>query len=233
MCFEVYDLHRTKLEEYSALWSETHINANDKSAPEAIQTHITNVIIEIEKLRNQAKQYYDVILIDVNLITTNLSAINEKLTLLEETESRLSKEIFYQDQAPLSELFSKNSFAPLHYIKGIYANLSDKFNEFMIYHQTHKERQIMMLLGTLSIVGFVGYFNLLYRRRTLFVSKSSFHKKAYFFISRPFSTAIILVVLYSIMVFYDAPLSVREIIIFIIFCMSGIPSCAGACMFAC
>jgi hypothetical protein len=158
---EVYDLHRTKLEEDSALWSETHINATDKSAPEAIQTHITDIIIEIEKLRNQAKEFYDLLLTDVNLITTNLTAINEKLTLLEETESRLSKEIFYQDQAPLSELFSKNSFAPLHYIKGIYANLSDKFNEFMIYHQTLKERQIMMLLGTLSIVGFVGYFNLL------------------------------------------------------------------------
>ena len=41
---------------------------------------------EIEKLRNQAKQYYDVILIDVNLITTNLTAINEKLTLLEEID---------------------------------------------------------------------------------------------------------------------------------------------------
>ncbi len=214
---EVYDLHRTKLEEYSALWSETHINATDKSAPEAIQTHITDIIIEIEKLRNQAKEFYDLLLTDVNLITTNLTAINEKLTLLEETESRLSKDIFYQDQAPLSELFSKNSFAPLYYIKGIYTNLADKFNEFMIYHQTHKERQIMMLLGTLSIVGFVGYFNLLYRRKTLFVSEDSFHKKAYFFISRPFSTAIILIALFSIMVFYDAPLSVREIIIFIIF----------------
>ncbi|MGB5964970.1 MAG: mechanosensitive ion channel domain-containing protein [Sulfurimonadaceae bacterium] len=214
---QVYDLHRAKLEEYSALWSETHINATDKSAPEAIKTHITNVIIEIEKQRDQAKQYYDVLLTDTNLITTNITAINEKLTLLEETESRLAKDIFYQNQAPLSELFLQGTFAPLHYIRGIYTNLADIFQEFMIYHQTHKERQAMMLLGTLSIIGFVGYFNLLYRRKTLFVSKDSFHKKAYFFISRPFSTAIILIALFSIMVFYDAPLSVREIIIFIIF----------------
>lgn len=214
---EVYDLNREKLETYSKLWSETHINATDKSAPEVINTHITDVIIEIEKQRNRAKEYYDLLLTDTNLIATNITAIDEKITLLEETESRLARDIFYQNQSPLSELFLHDTFAPSLYLKGIYTNLADKFQEFMIYHQTHKERQAIMLFGTLSIIGFVGYFNLLYRRKTLFVSKESIHKKDYFFISRPFSTAIILIALLSIMVFYDAPLSVREIIIFIVF----------------
>ncbi len=214
---EVYDTSREELEKHSALWSETHINANRESAPQVIQNHIANVIIQVEELRNHAKKNYDLFLTDVNLITTNMAAIDEKILLLKETEVMLSNRIFYQNKAPLTQLFSTNTFSPLHYVKGIYTNIVDKLQEFKIYNQTHEDQQIIMLLGSLVIIGFVGYFNYLYRKRKLFVSKASMQKSEYFFIALPFSTALILIVLLSVIIWPDAPKSVREMILYIIF----------------
>ena len=213
---EVLDIRREELEVHSALWSETHINANNKSAPEIIQNHIVNVIVQIEELRNHAKVKYDTFLTAANLITTNIAAINEKVSLLKETEQLLSNRVFYQNQAPLMEMISKHSLSPLGYLKGIYTNLSEKFKEFMIYNQTHQDEQIIMFFGSLLIIGFVGYFNYLYRKKKLFVSKASMHKKDYFFIALPFSTVLILIALLSTIALADAPKSAREMILYII-----------------
>ena len=54
---EVYDSECEKLQGFSELWSETHINATNKRAPEAVNGHIVDVIIEIEEMRNKAKKY--------------------------------------------------------------------------------------------------------------------------------------------------------------------------------
>ena len=212
---EIYDVRRETLQNYSQLWSETHINATKESAPEVVQNHIANVIIEIEELRNHAKKFYDFGLTDANLITTKLTAINETIALLKETEVLLSTRVFYQNQPPLSTLISSDLFSPLLYSKGIYTNLSEKYNEFMIYHKTHDEQQIVMFFTTLLIIGFVSYFNWLYRKKRLFVSEASMHKKEYLFIARPVSTIIILMVLSTVVVYDDAPKSFREMILYI------------------
>ncbi len=212
---EVFDVNREKLQNYSQLWSETHINADKESAPEVIKDHIANVIIKIEELRNHAKKFYDFGLADASLIATKLTAINETIILLQETEATLSTRIFYQNQLPLSTLLSTDTFSPIQYAKSIYTDLSEKFEEFMIYHQTHPQQQIVMFFSTLVVFGFVGYFNWLYRKKRLFVSEASHHKQAYFFIALPFSTIIILMVLLTVVVYDDSPKSFREIILYI------------------
>jgi len=212
----VYDLGRDKLQTYSSLWSETHINATNVSAPPAIQEHITNVIIKIEELRNHAKTNYDKLLTASNLITTRMSAINEKLKAIDEAEVLLSTQIFQQTQPSLFQAIAETSFSPLVYAEGIFTNLSEKFNEFVIYNKTHPKEQMVMVIGSLMIIIFVAYFNYLFRKKTLFVSKASLHRSEYYFIGLPFSTALILIVLLSVVAFTDAPKSLREILLYLI-----------------
>ena len=213
---ELYDERRKTLQTYSKLWSETHINATKVSAPPAIQEHIANVIIAIEELRNHAKKNYDKFLTGSNLITTRIVAIDEKLEQIDETEALLSTQIFYQNQLPLIALLSQNDLAPISYIQGITKSLSEKYSEFVIYNQTHPAQQLNLLIGSFIIILFVGYFNYLYRKKRLFVSKSSLSKKEYFFIGMPFSTALILIVLLSVFTLSDAPKSVREILLYLV-----------------
>ena len=213
---QLYDERRKTLQAYSALWSETHVNATKVSAPPAIQEHIANVIIAIEELRNHAKANYDKFLTASNLITTRIVAIDETLEQIDEAESTLATQVFYQNQASLPTLFSQNELSPISYIQGIVQNLSEKYDEFIIYNQTHPVQQINLFIGSLIIIVFVGYFNLLYRKKTLFVAKSSLSKKEYFFIGLPFSTVLILIVLLSVFTLSDAPKSVREMLLYLV-----------------
>ena len=212
----LYDKRRKTLKEYSELWSETHINATKVSAPPAIQEHIATVIVAIEDLRNHAKTNYDKFLTGSNLITTRVVAIDEKLEQIDEAEGILSANIFHQNQPPLFQLISESTFEPIHYISGIVTNLTEKYNEFVIYNMNHPQEQVVMILGSLIIMIFVGYFNYLFRKKKLFVSKASLQKSEYFFIGLPFSTTIILIVLLSVVAFVDAPRSVREMLLFLI-----------------
>ena len=213
----IYDEKRKELEAYSALWSETHINANTKSAPEVIQNHIANVIISIEELRTQAKRNYDLLLTDDNSISTMNSKIDERIDLLKAAENEMTNNVFYKDRLPLFEAIGTEPFSPVQFVKGIATNLSEKSNEFKIYVQNHPKEKIIILIASLLIIGFIGYFYMLYRKQTLFVESISRKRKAFFFITRPVSTAILLIALVQVGVYAEQPQSVKDMIIFIIF----------------
>jgi len=213
----MYDKKRKELEAYSALWSETHINANAKSAPEVIQNHIANVIIAIEELRATAKKDYDFLLTDDNNISTMLSRINERITKLSETEEQLKRQLFYQNRLPLFSAISQSTFSPILFVQGLVTNLSEKSNEFKIYFTDHQTEKIIMLFASLAVFGFIGYFYWLFRQGKLFVEAISRKRKAFFFITRPLSTAILLIALIQVGVYTDQPQAVKDMVMFIIF----------------
>jgi len=206
----VYDENRDKLEEYSRLWSQTHINANAEHAPQAIQDHISSVIIEIEKLRNQAKNSYDAILTDSNIVSTKILRTHEALEAIKSTEVMLSNRVFYQNKMPYFELFTHEVFAPLGYLKSAYKGFTEKFLEVRIYIRDHSNKMWYLLLSVVLNGTFIGYFNFLYRHKKLFVREASLSKKRFFFIGRPFSTFFILIVLWNIVIFPEIPQSVTE-----------------------
>ena len=213
----LFDKRGKELESYSELWSATHINANKENAPEVIQNHIANVIIKIEELRNRVKRQYDQLLTDTNTITTMISKIDEKTTLLTKAEEELSNRLLHQDQPPLFEALQEEEFNTLEYFKSIYQNISDKSNEFKIYYQSNPGKKAIVTLFALLIGSFIAYFFWLYRQKRLFVKSISRQRKEFFFIKRPISTFVLLIALVNVVVFNDQPQAVRDLILFIIF----------------
>ncbi len=213
----IYDEKRTELETYSSLWSETHINANAESAPEVIQTHIANVIIDIEKLRSTAKHNYDLLLTDDNSISTTLSQINDRLDKLKEIEEQLHQQVFYKNRLPLFEAFGLEPFSPLEFMTSISTNVLEKLNEFKIYVQDHPKEKLIIVLVGLLIVGMISYFYWLFRQGKLFVESISSKRKAFFFIARPVSTAVLLIALIQVGIYSEQPQAVKDMVLFIIF----------------
>jgi len=213
----IYDEKRKELEAYSKLWSETHINANAKGAPEVIQNHIANVIIAIEELRSLAKANYDMLLTDDNSISTMLSRIEERIEKLNETEALLIQNVFYHNRLPLLDAFGIEPFSPIGFVSGIVTNISEKLNEFKIYFLDHPTEKNIMAIAILFVIGFIGYFYWLFRQKKLFVEAISRKRKAFFFITRPISTAILLIALIQVGVYTEQTQAVKDMIIFIIF----------------
>ena len=210
---EIYDENREFLEKYSSLWSQTHINAVEENAPEVILNHIASVITDIEELGNTLKIEYDQILIDTQIITTKILTLNEIDTTLQESEILVRNKVFYQDKEPLFKLFSQNKFSFSAYISSINRIMLEKYNEVIIYFQTQTDRFLKFLTATLLSMVFVVYFNYLYRKRKLYVSEESFHKKMFFFIGRPFSTFFVLLILIITAIYPDRPHSLIEMML--------------------
>ena len=213
---KVYDENREKLEKFSTLWSETHVNADSENAPKEIQNNIASVIIEIEKLREHAKKYYDAILVDSNILTTKISQIKEILEKIQKTKLELSNRVFYQNKTPYFELLSKNTFSIKLYLLSAFNTFQEKFQDVKIYFNSNIDKLWYLLLSAIFNAGVVTYFNYLYRKKKLFVRKESMHKKMFYFIRKPFSTFFILIVLCNVAIFPDMPNSVKEFELLII-----------------
>jgi len=212
----VYDSNREKLEMYSTLWSETHINSNKVQAPQAIQDHVTSVIIEIEKLRNHAKTYYDEILIGSNIVTTKILLINEALVKINKIETMLTNRVFYQNEFSYLDALNLEDFSPQAYLLSAYNSVVEKFKSAQIYFKSDMNKLWYLLLSVVLNGAFIAYFNYLYRKRKLFVRKESLHKKIFFFLGRPFSTFFILIVLWNVVIFPEIPRAVSEFELFLI-----------------
>lgn len=207
---KVYDKNRERLINYSTLWSQTHINAVDKSAPAAILDYIAAVIIDVEELKNSLKTEYDKTLINVQIITSKILILKEIESQVQESEILFTNKVFYQDSKPLLKIISEKSFTFSAYVKSIKIIMSEKNNERIVYFKTHEDLLWNFILVTLLSIVFVIYYNNLYRQRKLFASKESFYKTMFFFIGRPFSTFIIFLMLSISAFFPDKPHSVTE-----------------------
>jgi len=209
------ELHE-RLEKLSALWVETQIQAVGSDAPKSILSYVEDVIIEIETLKSAIKALYDQLLTDNAKVGTRIAQVQETMLKLKEIEVLLSERVFYQNQQPLGTLIFEADLNPLGYVMSIAKNIDEKFNEFLIYYDTHTHQQLLFLFAISMIIVFIGYFFYLYQKRELFVDPISRTDTHFAFITRPISTAIILIVLANVIVFTDAPKSLNEIIMFII-----------------
>ncbi len=214
---EVYDQNRELLKNYSTLWSQTHINAVTQNAPETILNHIASVITDAEALKNSLKTKYDKTLTDSQTVSTNILTIKEIDSALQKQEILIKNQIFYQDKAPLFQLYAQSKFSFSSYLSSINNIIIEKYNEVAAYFQTHADLHSYFIIVTLLAMMFVVYFNYLYRKRKLFIKAESFHKTTFFFIGRPFSTFLILFALIITIIFPDKPYSLIEMLLILLF----------------
>ena len=209
----IYDKNREILKNYSTLWRQTHINAVNENAPDAILEHIASVITDVEALKNSLKTQYDQTLTDSQTVSTKILTLKEADATLHESEVLVKNQVFYQDKASLFTLYSQKKFSFSAYLSSIVKIIVEKYNEVKGYFLIQTDLLLHFFIATLLSMVFVGYFNYLYRKRKLFVRDESLHKKMFFFIGRPFATFFILFILITAMIFPDKPTSLVEMML--------------------
>ena len=212
----VYDKNRKILKNNSLLWNQTYTNAVNEKAPDAILESISSITASVDALKKELKNNYDKALTNLQKVTTQVSTLKETNDLLRKSETLAKNQIFYQDKAPLIELYSDQPFSLSAYLGSIKHTVVEKYYEGIGYFQAHSDRFWIFDSVILLVMMFVAYFYYLYRKKKLFVKEESFYKKAFFFLGRPFSIFFILFILSIIAIFSDRPDSIRDILSIII-----------------
>ncbi len=211
-----YDLAQKKLFISSSLWQNTYANAQEQDIPQELLSHISLVGSKIAYLEKVLKLKYDKALTNSQIVSTNILTLKEILKKLKEAENIANSKLFYQNQANIFESSFSENFSLKNYILGLGTSIRDKNKENIEYLKSNDELWLYyFLLASFSGI-FVFYYNYLYRKRKLFVSKVSIGKKLFFFIGRASSTYIILLVLVSTLIFPERPSSFTQMILLIL-----------------
>lgn len=207
---DMFEAKKKILQNYAQLWQETSKNAKTLLAPEAIIDQVTDVLERIERLRISSKKRYDSLLTDSNAINGMILDLKELLNKLKEAMSTVTNRIFYQNELPLSDLFSEKGFTTLSYFSTIYRTMHEKMNSFVIYYKDNTTKLYFFASYSLILFIFTMIFYYKYRRKTLFIHNDSYREKKYFFILRPISSFLILMVLMNVFMFEDIPQTAKQ-----------------------
>ncbi len=214
---ELFDTNRNELETLSHLWRETEDNALTEQAPPAIMEYVASVGDQIKALRDTSKKSYDSLLTLSQMVTTRLLNIEEHITHLREMRTMLSNRLFYQNSSSFIELMDEETFKLNTYIVKTNANMREHFDQVLIYVNTNKDEKQTFVIASAVVLLFVFYFYYLYRKERLFVLRESVNQKEFFFIGRPFSTALILLALVAVLSFSERPSSFGVLMYVVIF----------------
>jgi len=208
-----YDKYREVLQTDLYLWKNTYNNALKNNAPKEVLTYIQTVVNDIKNLQKSLKKKYDKTLTDSQLVSSHILKINELLENIKEAENIAMNKVFYKNQPSLIEAQASENFSLKAYFQSIKNSIIEKYQETRNYFLINSEYWPTFLIVAFLSVLFVFYYNYLYRKKRLFVSKASIGRKIFFFIKRPFSTYVILFFLSMTFIFPDRPKSFAEIVL--------------------
>jgi potassium-dependent mechanosensitive channel len=211
-----YVKYKKILEDQSNIWNETNLNADKELAPQSIKEYVTSVISKIKELKKSSTENYNLVLIDSNIITTNILKIKDILENIKKSEIVASNKIFHQNQLQFFELLPQDKFSISGFLSSSYSTILNKVEALKSYFQTHNKLVFIFYFTTLILAILIFYFNYLYRKKTLFIKEDSYTNKAFLFITMPFSTFIVLSALSLVIIFFDKPNPIVDFLILIL-----------------
>lgn len=208
-----YDKYKAVLAQDLLLWKNTYDNALKNNAPKEVLKYIQAVVNNVEDLKKSLKKKYNRTLTDSQLISSYVLKINELLENIKEARHIAMNKVFYKNQPSIIQAQRTENFTLKAYFSSIKKSIKEKYQETRNYFLINTEYLPSFLILAFLSALFVFYYNYLYRKKRLFVSKASIGRRIFFFIKRPFSTYIILFILAISFIFPQRPQSFSDIVL--------------------
>jgi len=213
---KLYDENRKILNSYHVLWTQTNSNAVDKDAPSAILKQVELVLVYIEDIDSTLKKNYDNALTYSQKITTQISLIEEVSVAIKQRTELLKNKIFFQNQEIIFTAFLTEKFSIPEYIDGVKFIYYQKYQEVLVYFQTHDNLTIELIIVNIFGLFFIFYFAFLYNKKKLFLLEESYSKRNYYFIKNIFSISTLFFTLSIVFIYPDRPIFIANIMLLIL-----------------
>jgi len=209
---QVLERQKKLLQNMAVEWKITADSTKSEETPEAIRERIASIVIEIDTVETNLAERINTLLVLQNRISEQQIAINELISLINNTEAQLQTRLFVQDSPPLWEAFQAQDDT-LH-IGGKIGESWKNFSQTMIgFVRANKNNMYLHLILFAGLLAIMVYFYRRNKQQRLFDEGEEVLKASAFFISRPFSAALLIALFFSIWLYPDATVTMAELVI--------------------
>ena len=195
-------------------WKATAAAIDTVELPQPIRERVTATIVEIDTLQARLDDRIKALLVYQNRISKQQIAINELLDLINDAEAELRTQLFVRDSPPLLEAFQTipDSLHLGDYLKESWDNFSRTMSNFT---RANKNAMNVHLFLFVLLLAVMLYFNKRNKQQKLFNEDDNVLRASAFFISRPFSAALLVSLFLSIWLYPNATVTIGELLIII------------------
>ena len=204
-----------QVEEMSALWEITSESASVSEVPEVIRNRVRSTLDDISDIRTANLESIKRLLTLLDRVSEQQLEITKLIGLISEAEAQSRKYLFARDSLPLWDGI-KAEDAELHFV----SQIGDSCVNFILinweYIQANSGRCSLHVTIFIVLLGIMIYFFQRNRHNSLFDEKDEALKVSAFFISCPFSTALLISIFFTGWIYTNAPNALRELILLLV-----------------
>jgi potassium efflux system protein len=202
--------HR-QLEEMDNLWQLTSKSAIAGEAPEVIQKRVKSTLDKIKKINTRLSENMTLTLTLQDQISEQQLTIGKLIDLIKDAEAQSRKQLFARGSLPLWKAFQAEDDI-LAFGDKIRKSATNALQMNKVYFQANTGRLSLHIIIFAALFGFTIYFNRLNKRNRLFHETDETLKASAFFLSYPFSTALLISIFFSIWIYVPSPSAVSELL---------------------
>lgn len=204
-----------QLEEMAALWQLTSEAVIGEETPDAIKERIKSTIDMIEEIKTRLSEEMKVSLTLQDQISEQQLKVKKLISMINDAEAQSRKQLFSRDNLPLWKAIQDREDI-LNFGSQIRDSVARSLRLNMVYFQANTGRLSLHIIIFSALLGLMTYFYRHNKRNRLFGETDAALKASAFFISYPFSTALLISIFFSIWIYTNSPHSVNELRAFLV-----------------
>ncbi len=205
----------TQLEKISELWQITSETAIFSEAPEVIKNRIETTLNDIIVVNDIITECIKELLTIQDQIPEQQLEITKLISLISEAETHSRKHLFARDKLPLWKNITAED-TRLDFGNQISESCVSFIKINWGYIQANSGRCTLHVIIFIVFLALMIYFHRRNRRNSLFIEKEEELSVSAFFISCPFSTALLISMFFNVWIYTNAPTAFGELIVLLV-----------------
>ncbi len=202
------------LKEMTDLWQLTYDKALTEKAPRAIRERVKSIQNKIKSLEKQISPRLNTLLVLQNQISKSQIKINDLLERFKKAEKEMRDQLFVIDSPPLWNAF-QTDVDSLQFTSQFQESWTELLRSNLAFVNVNRDRFYIHLVIYVLLIILMVFLYLRNKRDNLFNEDDKALKASAYFVSRPFSAALLIALILSIWIYPEGTTAVSEFILFL------------------
>ena len=202
------------LKEMTDIWKLTEENAVNEKAPRAIRERVKSTLKEISTIDKKVSPRLNTVLVLQNKISNVQIKINDLLSKIKITEQETRNQLFVIDSPTLWEAFQADRDS-LQFTSQFQDSWTELIRSNIAFLTMNENRFYLHLAIYIILIILMLYLNQRNKRDNLFNEDDKALKASAYFVSRPFSAALLMALILSVWIYPEGTSAVSDFIMFL------------------